>query len=124
MSKTTDQLYTFNPKTAAKLLSLMSSPLRLGILQRVILQEWDVNALASDLKISQSALSQRLSMLRETKLVTTRRSAQQVIYSSDSAAVVSMLETLAGLGLMSREASSVARREIQPRKSRIRSKAA
>ncbi|MBB6510561.1 DNA-binding transcriptional ArsR family regulator [Rhizobium soli] len=124
MSKTTEQLYTFDPKTAAKLLSLMSSRLRLGILQRVILQEWDVNALASDLKISQSGLSQHLSMLRETKLVTTRRSAQQVIYSSDSAAVVSMLETLAGLGLMSREASSVARREIQPRKRRIRSKAA
>jgi DNA-binding transcriptional ArsR family regulator len=90
----------------------MSSPVRLGILERVSVQEWDVNALATDLNMSQSALSQHLFRLRAAKLVKTRRSAQQILYSSDSVAVLSMLATLAGLGLARREPVQYARRPI------------
>jgi DNA-binding transcriptional ArsR family regulator len=98
----------------------MSSPVRLGILERVSLQEWDVNALATDLDMSQSALSQHLFRLRAAKLVKTRRSAQQILYSSDSIALMSMLETLAGLGLARREPVQYARRPIRGRKVRIK----
>jgi DNA-binding transcriptional ArsR family regulator len=106
------QSYTFDPRVAVKLLRAMSSPVRLGILERVSVQEWDVNALATDLNMSQSALSQHLFRLRAAKLVKTRRSAQQILYSSDSVAVLSMLATLAGLGLARREPVQYARRPI------------
>lgn len=102
----------------------MSSPVRLGILERVSLQEWDVNALATDLDMSQSALSQHLTRLRTAKLVKSRRSAQQIIYSLDSVAVLSMLETLAELGFSQREPVEYARRSIRGRKRRIKADAA
>jgi DNA-binding transcriptional ArsR family regulator len=110
--------YAFDPKVAAKLLSLMSNPVRLGILERISQQEWDVNALANALNLSQSALSQHLFRLRAARLVKTRRSAQQILYSSDSIAVLSMLAALAGLGLAGRVPVQSARRPIQGRRSR------
>lgn len=113
------QSYTFDPRVAAKLLNAMSSPVRLGILERVSLQEWDVNALATDLNMSQSSLSQHLTRLRTAKLVKSRRSAQQILYSSDSFAVSSMLATLDGLGFSRREAVQYARRPIRSRKRRM-----
>jgi DNA-binding transcriptional ArsR family regulator len=97
----------------------MSSPVRLGILERISLQEWDVNALATDLNMSQSALSQHLFRLRAAKLVKTRHSAQQILYSSDSVAVLSMLATLAGLGHVQRAPVKHARQPIRGRKRRI-----
>lgn len=118
MSGAESPSYTFDPKVAAKLLSFMSNPVRLGILERISQQEWDVNALANDLNLSQSALSQHLFRLRAARLVKTRRSAQQILYSSDSIAVLSMLATLAGLGLAGRVPVQYARRPIRGRRSR------
>ena len=118
MSGAESPSYTFDPKVAAKLLSLMSNPVRLGILERISQQEWDVNALANALNLSQSALSQHLFRLRAARLVKTRRSAQQILYSSDSIAVLSMLAALAGLGLAGRLPVQSARRPIQGRRSR------
>lgn len=92
--------FTFDVNQAAALLDMMSSPVRIGVLQRVTTREWDVNALATDLAMSQSALSQHLSKLRNAKMVNTRRAAQQICYSSDSAGVIAMLRTLKILGPM------------------------
>ncbi|SFB65033.1 DNA-binding transcriptional regulator, ArsR family [Rhizobium sp. NFR07] len=89
--------FTFDPNEAANLLDLKSSPVRIEVLQRVTMREWDVNSLATDLTVSQSALSQHLSKLRAALLVTTRRSAQQVFYSSDSQAVREILKVLDSL---------------------------
>lgn len=92
--------FTFDFDQAATLLDIMSSPARIGVLQRVTKREWDVNALAEDLVMSQSALSQHLCKLRDAKMVSTRRAAQQIFYSSDSPAVIAMLQTLESLGPM------------------------
>jgi ArsR family transcriptional regulator, virulence genes transcriptional regulator len=92
--------FTFDVNQAAALLDLMSSPARIGILQRVIEREWDVNALAKDLAMGQSALSQHLYKLRDAKMVSTRRAAQQIFYSSGSPAVIAILKTLESLGPM------------------------
>lgn len=95
--------YTFDCDRAAELLDLMSSPVRLEVLQRVAVREWDVKSLASDLAISQSALSQHLSKLREAMLVTTRRSSQHIFYSSQSKAVLEILRALDELGARQRD---------------------
>ena len=92
--------YTFDFKQAADLLDLMSSPVRIEVLQRVSIREWDVTALETDLAMGQSALSQHLAKLRDAKLVSTRRAAQQIYYKSDSPAVHAILKTLEALGPM------------------------
>ena len=79
---------------AAGLLSAMANPKRLMILCFLVKGEVAVGALASQVGLSQSALSQHLSKLRAQKLVKTRRDAQTIYYSSSSESVIKVLETL------------------------------
>jgi len=90
--------FTFDAVGAASLLNLMSSSVRIEVLRRVIDREWDVGTLSTDLNLSQSALSQHLAKLRAAKLVKTRRAAQRIFYSSNSAAVATILTVLESLG--------------------------
>lgn len=79
---------------AAGLLSAMANPKRLQILCSLVKGEVAVGALASQVGLSQSALSQHLSKLRAQKLVNTRHDAQTIYYSSSSEAVLKVLGTL------------------------------
>ncbi|MCW0001632.1 metalloregulator ArsR/SmtB family transcription factor [Pararhizobium sp. YC-54] len=79
---------------AAEFLSAMANPKRLLILSSLVNQEMAVGALANQVGLSQSALSQHLSKLRAQNLVTTRRDAQTIYYSSSSEAVLKVLKTL------------------------------
>nr|CAD30329.2 negative transacting factor [Rhizobium etli] len=66
---------------AAALLSAMANPKRLLILCSLVKGEVAVGVLATQVGLSQSALSQHLSKLRAQKLVKTRRDAQTIYYS-------------------------------------------
>jgi DNA-binding transcriptional ArsR family regulator len=79
---------------AAALLSAMANPKRLMILCSLVQGEVPVGVLANQVGLSQSALSQHLSKLRAQKLVTTRRDAQTIYYSSSSEPVMKVLATL------------------------------
>ncbi|MEK1931923.1 MAG: metalloregulator ArsR/SmtB family transcription factor [Pararhizobium sp.] len=79
---------------AAEFLSAMANPKRLLILRSLVNQEMAVGVLANQVGLSQSALSQHLSKLRAQNLVTTRRDAQTIYYSSSSDAVLKVLKTL------------------------------
>ncbi|MDQ0454451.1 ArsR/SmtB family transcription factor [Rhizobium paknamense] len=79
---------------AAGLLTAMANPKRLMILCSLVQGEVPVGVLASQVGLSQSALSQHLSKLRAQKLVKTRRDAQTIYYSSTSDAVIKVLGTL------------------------------
>lgn len=81
-------------EVAAGFLSAMANPKRLLILSALVDEEMAVGALANQVGLSQSALSQHLSKLRAQNLVTTRRDAQTIYYSSSSDAVMKVLETL------------------------------
>ncbi len=83
-----------NAEPAAALLSAMANPKRLMILLNLMESEMAVGALAGQVGLSQSALSQHISKLRAKKLVNTRRDAQTIYYSTDSEAVLKMLRTL------------------------------
>jgi len=85
---------TDQSNVAAALLSAMANPKRLMILCSLVQGEVAVGALASQVGLSQSALSQHLSKLRAQKLVKTRRDAQTIYYSSTSESVMKVLETL------------------------------
>lgn len=83
-----------NTTEAAVLLAAMANPKRLMILLNLIEGEMPVGALAAQVGLSQSALSQHLSKLRARNLVSTRRDAQSIYYSTNSEAVLKILETL------------------------------
>lgn len=79
---------------AAKLLTAMGNQKRILILCNLTKGEMQVGALAEELQLSQSALSQHLAKLRHQGLVRTRREAQTVFYSISSKPVVRILQTL------------------------------
>ncbi|POO52639.1 ArsR family transcriptional regulator [Agrobacterium rosae] len=86
--------FKFDTKKAADLLGLLANPCRLEVLERIVGQEWSVSALANEVNVSQSALSQHLSRFRQAKLVDVRRDAQTLYYSCSSEAIIKMLATL------------------------------
>jgi ArsR family transcriptional regulator, virulence genes transcriptional regulator len=90
--KTTD--LSDHSTVAAALLSAMANPKRLMILVSLVKGEVPVGVLATQVGLSQSALSQHLSKLRAQKLVKTRRDAQTIYYSSSSEPVMKVLATL------------------------------
>jgi DNA-binding transcriptional ArsR family regulator len=79
---------------AADLLMALSNSKRLEILLLLIREEMAVGKLAEAVGLGQSALSQHLAKLRLAKLVTTRRDAQSIYYSSKSAEVMRILQVL------------------------------
>jgi len=76
---------------AAILFSSLSNTVRLGVLLRLIEREWSVNEIASDLEISQSALSQHLGKLRQAGIVRSRRDRQTVFYHCSDITVIRLL---------------------------------
>ena len=71
---------TENAKEVAAMLKLLSNPYRLMILCSLVEEELTVGDLNDKIDLSQSALSQHLSKLRESNLVATRRMSQTIYY--------------------------------------------
>jgi ArsR family transcriptional regulator, virulence genes transcriptional regulator len=79
---------------AATLLAAMANPTRLLILCTLVNGEKPVHELVAQSGISQSAVSQHLTKMRNLKLVTTRRDAQSIYYRLASEVVRRVLEVL------------------------------
>lgn len=78
----------------ADLLSAMCNAKRLMILNLLTHGEVGVGELSASVGLSQSALSQHLAVLRNHKLVKTRRDQQKIFYSSASDEVAAILDVL------------------------------
>lgn len=79
---------------ASCLLKAMGNEQRLLILCQLVGGESSVSDLLTRIKLSQSALSQHLAVLREAGMVETRRSAQTVFYSLPAGPVHRVMKTL------------------------------
>ena len=79
---------------AEALLSLLANRHRLMVMCHLIDGEKTVSQLLERGNLSQSALSQHLSKLREANLVATRRDGQKIHYSIASPEAQSLIETL------------------------------
>ena len=79
---------------AATLLTAMANPTRLLILCALVNGEKPVHELVAQSGISQSAVSQHLTKMRNLKLVSTRRDAQSIYYTLASDEVRRVLEVL------------------------------
>ena len=90
----TTQTLSEQANAAAGLLSAMANPKRLMILCSLVEGEVPVGVLATQVGLSQSALSQHLPKLRAQRLVKTRRDAQTIYYSSTSDSVKKILASL------------------------------
>lgn len=82
---------------AAALLGGMANARRLHILCLLMESEYSVGALADQVKLSQSALSQHLAKLRALGIVSTRRQGQTIYYSIASTAARDLVIKLDGL---------------------------
>ena len=76
----------------AKLLKAMGNEKRLEILYYLYDGESCVGDLEKKVKLSQSALSQHLAVLREAGIVKTRRNAQTIFYSLKCNKAINILE--------------------------------
>jgi len=79
---------------AAELLKAMANPQRLRVLCLLLEGERSVGEINEQVKLSQSALSQHLAVLRDQQLVTTRRQAQTVFYAVAPGPVHDVIQTL------------------------------
>jgi len=79
---------------ASGLLKAMGNEQRLLILCQLVGQEANVSQLLAASAVSQSALSQHLSVLREAELVQTRREGQSIFYSLPDGPVRRVMQTL------------------------------
>ncbi|MFJ6328633.1 MULTISPECIES: ArsR/SmtB family transcription factor [unclassified Rhizobium] len=77
-----------------EVLSLLANPKRLEICIRLLGFEKGVSSLSEELGISQSALSQHLTKLRELKLVSVRSCAQFRYYTCEHPGVRQILKVL------------------------------
>lgn len=83
-----------NAAKACDLLGAMANPSRLLILCQLAESEKSVGELQPLIGLSQSALSQHLALLREKRLVRTRREGQQIFYSIASREAGALMHTL------------------------------
>ena len=86
--------FSFQAAPATALLSILGNEKRVQVLALIVEREWDVGSLATEVGLSQSALSQHLKKLRDGKLVTVRREAQTLYYSCSSPSVILILGVL------------------------------
>lgn len=73
--------FTFDVVRATTLLAAIANHQRLRIVMMLMEGEREVGSISSELRLSQSAVSQHLKKLRDAKVVRTRRAAQLVFYS-------------------------------------------
>lgn len=79
---------------ACALLKVLGNPDRLMLLCQLTQGEYCVSDLETLLGIAQPTLSQQLGVLREEKLVTTRREGKQIFYRIDSKEAMAVMQVL------------------------------
>lgn len=79
---------------ATSLLKAMANPVRLLVLCQLAEGEKSVGELERVVEVSQSALSQHLALLRQRKLVKSRRAGQTIFYSLDGTEAPALLAAL------------------------------
>ena len=80
--------------SGARCLQILGHPVRLRLLKMLSGGEWSVNELALELGISQSNLSQHLTLLKDRGIIVSRREGHQVFYGISDRRVHDFLELM------------------------------
>ena len=94
VDRATIQRLEKNAARACSMLGAMANPSRLLILCQLAESEKSVGELQPLIGLSQSALSQHLAVLRDKRLVRTRREGQQIFYRIASREAGALMHTL------------------------------
>ncbi|NJD32486.1 MAG: winged helix-turn-helix transcriptional regulator [Gammaproteobacteria bacterium] len=94
VDRATVQRLEKNAEKACAVLGAMANSSRLLILCQLAESEKSVGELQPLIGLSQSALSQHLAVLRDKRLVRTRREGQQIYYSIASREATALMQTL------------------------------
>jgi len=86
-----------NVSEACAMLKAIANQTRLMIVCQLVEKEMSVGELLKIIPMSQSAMSQHLSILRREQIVKTRRDAQSIFYRLESKEARVILETVHGL---------------------------
>lgn len=78
--------------TVSQTFKALSDPTRIRILHLLSAKECSVNTIAERLSLSQSTVSHQLRLLKNIRLVTSRREGTTVYYSPDDQHVLEVLE--------------------------------
>ena len=84
--------YSFDPLRAADLVDAVANHHRFKIVSMLRDGEMDVKSITAELNMTQSAVSQHLKKLRDTKVLKTRRDAQTIFYSVANRSVLSLID--------------------------------
>lgn len=102
--------FTFDVTRAARLLHAISNPVRFQIVTMLMENDLDVGSIAAGVRLGQSPTSQHLKILRDSKVVTTRRHAQRVLYSLQEPGAARLVETVQKIGCNGGPASGTIRK--------------
>lgn len=91
------KVFEANATDAVGLLRALANENRLTILCQLGERELQVSQLQAAVKLSQSALSQHLAILREQQLVTTRREGTAIFYRIRDRAALEVIAVLAAI---------------------------
>jgi ArsR family transcriptional regulator, virulence genes transcriptional regulator len=95
MSPTSVMCYEHNAHKAETLLALLANRRRLVILCYLLERgEMAVNEIARHVDLSQSALSQHLALMRDSKIVSTRREGTAIFYTLSDKRVLPLIHAL------------------------------
>lgn len=75
-----------------QIFKLLGDSTRFRILYLLNDKEWNVNAIAMELNMEQSAVSHQLKKLKQAKLVKSRRDGKKMLYSQDDSHVFEILD--------------------------------
>jgi DNA-binding transcriptional ArsR family regulator len=81
-------------KEAAMLMKVLAHPVRLMVLCRLLEREHCVSEIGHHCRLSPSALSQHLALLRSKRVVRTRRQSQHIHYSIVNGPAVEIIKAL------------------------------
>ena len=91
LSEMMSDLNTETIQAVTKIFKLIGDPTRFLILHVLENRELNVNAIAEELDLEQSAVSHQLKKLREAKLVKSRRNGKNILYSQEDQHVYAIL---------------------------------
>lgn len=80
--------------SGARCLRILGHPVRLCLLKMLFEREWSVNEMARELEVSQSNLSQHLTLLKDRGIIASRREGHQVFYGIVDRRVFQFLELM------------------------------
>ena len=87
--------FTLAAPEMSEFVKSLANPLRLRILCALVAQESSVGALSAGLGVAMSSISQQLALLRQDRLVSSRRSKQTIFYALSDEKVVKIIGGLA-----------------------------